>query len=152
MDLIDYQMSFLGVFLRYLELSMSEWHVLRLFLNIRRNRPSPISTNVLGLRLIWSHFSKLVDHTIYRKSLLGVFPRYLELPTSERRVLGGIGTIRGNPMKLNSTNMSQLWLIRSQFSKLVDWIDCRKVFLGCFSAISRVSNVKTMCFRIRWKC
>ena len=131
----DCRKSFFGVFSRYLEVPMSERHILGVIGNVRRNPMNLISTNVSGLKLFSSQYSKLADQTDCRKSFFGVFPQYLELPMSERCVLGVIGNIRGNPMNLISTNVSKLRLFLSQFSKLVDRIDCRKSFKGAFCDI-----------------
>ena len=108
---------------------MSERYVLIFFENFIHNPTTHISTNLLGLRLILSQFSKLVYHTDCCKSFLSVFPRYLELPMSERLVLGVLGKFIQNPMTHVSTNLSGLRFIPSQFLKLVYRTDCRKSFL-----------------------
>ena len=74
-----------------------------------------------------------MDRTDCHKSFLGIFPRYLKLPMLEQRVLGVIGNVRGNPMNLNSTNLSGLQLFPSQVLKLLDPADCPKSFVDVFS-------------------
>ena len=103
---------------------------------------NPISNNVSRLRFFSSQFLKLVNWIDCRKSFLSVFPRYLELPMSERRVLGVVGTIRGNLMTIISTNLSRLQLIPSQFSNLVDQTDCRKLFFGIFSRYLELATLE----------
>ena len=94
---------------------MSEQCALGFVGSVRRNLTNLICTNVLGLRLFPSQFSNSVDRGDCRKSFYGVFLRYLELSMSERRVLGVIGTVRGNLMNLIYTNMLGLRLVPSQF-------------------------------------
>ena len=105
MDPNDCCKSFYDFFVRYLELPTSERSVLRVVGTVRGNLMNLISTNVLGFRLFLSQFLKLVDRTDYRKSFLGVFPLYIELQMSERRVLGVVRNVRGNPTNLCSTTV-----------------------------------------------
>ena len=128
-------MSFFGVFSRYLELHTSEHRVPGVVGNIRVNITNLCSTNVSRLWLISCQFLKLVDRTNCHKLFLRVFSRYLKLLTSERRVPGVVGNVRGNPTNHCSTNVSRLRLIPCQFSKSVDRTDCRKSFLGVFCDI-----------------
>ena len=62
-DRTDSLKSFLVVFPRYVELPMLEKHVIRFIGNKIRNPTTPISTNMLGLRVIPSQFLKIVDWT-----------------------------------------------------------------------------------------
>ena len=50
----------------------------------------------------------------------------------ERLVLVVFKNIRWNPTTLNSTSLSRLWLILSQFSKLMDQTNYRKLFYDVF--------------------
>ena len=96
--------------------------------NVRRNPTNRIYIYVSGLWFFPSQFLKLMNQTDCRKSLFGVFSRYLELSTPKRCVLGFVGNVRGNLTNLISTNVLELRLFASQFWKLVDRIDCRKSF------------------------
>lgn len=104
---------------------MSERHVLGGNENVRGNSMILFSMNLSLLRLISSQFLNLVDQTDCRKSFYGVFLQYRELPTLDRHVLGVFEKFRGIPMNRFSMNVSLLRLIPSQFSNLVDRIDCR---------------------------
>ena len=87
---------------------------------------------MLVLQLLPSQFSNSVVRTDCRKSFFGVFPRYIELPMLERRVLDVIGNVIRNPTNLISTNVLGLRLFPSQFSNSVDQNDCRKSFYDVF--------------------
>ena len=107
--------------------------------NDRGNCTTRVSIKMSHLWLISSQFPNLVDPTNCRMSFLGVFPLYLELPMSERHVWGCIGNIRGNSMTHIFGKISHMWLISSQFPKLVDPTNCRyhnvfllKSHISCF--------------------
>ena len=125
-DQTNCRKSLFGVFSWYLKLPISAWRVFGIVWNVRWNSTNLISTTLSGLRLFLSQFSNLVDQTNYRKRFFVVFSLYLELPMSERCVLGVFGNIRGNITNLISTNVSILKLFLGQFSKLVDRTDRKR--------------------------
>ena len=117
-------------FLQYLELPMLERRVWGVVVNVRGNSTNLISTNVSVLQLFQSQFSNFVDRNDCRKSFYGVFPQYLELPMSERCVLGVIVNIRGNSTNLISTNVSVFVMPRV----LPEYFKCylTKIRVNCF--------------------
>ena len=97
-----------------------------------RNYTTCICAKISHLWLIPSQFPNLVDPTKCRMSFLGIFPRYRELPMSERRVWGFIENIIGNYRTRISTKISYFWLIPSQFPNLMDLTNCRMSFFSVF--------------------
>ena len=109
--------------------------VLGIFENVRGNPRNLMSTNISGLRLFPSQFSKLVDWTDYCKSFFDVFHDISSYWCRNDVFYESLEIFEEITRILFLLTCQDWGSFTSQFSKLMDQTDCQKSFFDVFRDI-----------------